>query len=230
MTGRRGLLFDLDGTLIDSTADIASAANRTLRELGHAERPEAEIRSFIGDGVAKLIERCTDADTTVDLDAAVDRFSEHYAAGFLDQTGFFPGIADLLASLPPPLGILSNKPEAYCVQILRGLGVADRFGLIAGGDTYPESKPSPVPLRAACAALDVDPASSLFVGDGHQDMRAARAAGLTAIGVTWGQATREVLEESGADVVVDDVAQLAAALRRHPNASPSRERGPPGPL
>ncbi len=207
------ILFDLDGTLIDSVGDIATAANLALQDLGLPPRPEVAIRGFIGDGVFMLLRRCLeDRDADDALTEAVERFRIHYDRCALDTTNFFPGVPEVLDQLSCPLGVVSNKPEGFCRSILRGLQTEDRFGAICGGDTFPEKKPSPAPILGALGLLRANATNSVFVGDGLQDMEAARAAGCRAVGVAWGQAAPEDLMDAGAQGVVETPDALLGTL------------------
>jgi phosphoglycolate phosphatase len=208
----KAVLFDLDGTLIDSGADIASAANTALRTLGRPELREAVIRSYVGDGVANLMRRCVGGDDPVP-DEAVAWFQVAYQKCALDRTVLYPGIRELLADLDrTPLAVVSNKPEAFCHRILEGLGVARHFRLIAGGETFPEKKPSPAPYLTILDRFGVSRNEALVVGDGPQDVRAARAAGIRSCAVLWGFTPREKLAAEGPDLLVASVAELRIQL------------------
>lgn len=207
------ILFDLDGTLIDSAGDIATAANRALADLGRPERTDPEVRGFIGDGLRLLMERCLGApQEPAMVDQAVQRFHVHYEACALDTTFLFPGVAQLLDALTGSLAVVSNKPEGFCRRILEGLDVAKRFTLVAGGDTFEERKPSPIPFIRACADLGAPPGQSTVVGDGRQDMIAGKAAGCRTLGVLWGQSSEEQLRMAGADAVLETVDALLGTL------------------
>ena len=143
---------------------------------------------------------------------AVARFEDHYAACALEQTRPFPGIPQLLQSLPQPKAVVSNKPGAFCRRILEGLGLAGEFRAIHGGDAFAERKPSPVPFAETARELCVAPSQAVVIGDGRQDMAAGQAAGAVTVGVTWGQGSADVLLAHGADHVVASVAELGERL------------------
>lgn len=210
----RAVLFDLDGTLVDSATDIRTAANRALGDLGFPGRALAEIRQFIGDGVVKLMERAIGSDRLdgVDLATAVERFRGHYDECLVDTTGFFPGVADLLDTLDVPMSIVSNKPEAMCVRIARALAIDHRFRVIAGGDTFEVAKPDPLPFRETASRMGTPVQRCVVVGDGRQDMIAGRAAGCHVIGVTWGQNDEGTLREAGAHEIATDARELRKVL------------------
>jgi phosphoglycolate phosphatase len=207
------ILFDLDGTLIDSARDVATAANRALVDLGRPERDQGEVRAFIGDGVGLLMARCLgDGAGGRAVEAAVARFRVHYDACVLETTALFPGIAELLAAIDSPMAVVSNKPEAFCRRILAGLDAVRWFDVVAGGDTFDEGKPSPVPVTETCALLGVPARRAVVVGDGRQDMLAGRAAGCRTVGVLWGQASEEELRAAGAGVTVATMDALLGSL------------------
>jgi len=207
------ILFDLDGTLIDSAGDIATAANRALEDMGRPARTELEVRGFIGDGVSPLMERCMG--TSIEpatVDEAVTRFRVHYETCALDTTSLFPGVGTLLETLSAPMAVISNKPEGFCRRILEGLNAARWFDLVGGGDTFEKRKPSPIPFTHACTRLGARPDRAVVVGDGRQDMIAGKAAGCRAVGVLWGQASEDQLRMAGADTVVETVDALLGTL------------------
>lgn len=208
---QEAVLFDLDGTLVDSARDIATAANRALKDLGRPVRDEQEVRAFIGDGVQKLMERCLGTDGA-SLQQAVARFRHHYELCAIDTTTLFPGVDALLDAIDVPMAVVSNKPEAFCRRMIDGLGATRWFSEIVGGDTFPEPKPSRQPVVGTCARLGVSPESTVLVGDGRQDVAAGLAAGCRVIGVCWGQSRESQLREWGADTVVATVEALLGTL------------------
>jgi len=139
-------------------------------------------------------------------------FNRHYEACLLDATRPYAGITDLLQSLTMPLLVVSNKPERYCRQILAGLGLAERFCGIWGGDSLSVRKPDPDSLREPLQILGLAPTQALMVGDGAQDVRAAQGAGLNCCGVLWGFRTQQELEASGVRWLAASPADLLAAL------------------
>lgn len=209
------ILFDLDGTLVDSGRDLADAANATLAGFGLRPLPEPVIRGFVGDGLEQLLRRCLGPAHLHHLPDALRIWPLHYGPGSLRSTRLYPGIRDLLSDLsrgPAPLAVVSNKPEVFCRSILEGLDVARWFREVAGGDTFSEKKPSPEPLLGLCARLGADPPAAVFVGDGVQDLRAARAAGMPAVAVLWGFSAPEVIAAEQPDSVVRSVSELRALL------------------
>jgi phosphoglycolate phosphatase len=198
------LIFDLDGTLIDTSEDLTTAVNATLAEWSRAPLGVDEVCSYVGDGARKLVERVLGDGGSAQVDAALARFAHHYEAHLLDRTRPYPGIPELLDALAPwPKALASNKPVAFVRPILRALGWEPRFDPILGGDSLPQKKPHPAVVAAACQAHGVEPAEALVVGDGAQDVQAARAAGARSCAVTWGFRSRALLEGAGADWMID---------------------------
>ncbi len=211
---RGAVLFDLDGTLLDSLAGIHAALLNTAEELQLAPPAEARTRASIGDGVENLLLRAFDAPADLPrLHAVYDR---HYSSTSIAAARAFTGIEPLLRALDPArTAVLSNKPERHCRRLLRALDLEQCFAHIAGGDTFPEKKPSALPVLRLLAQLGADAADAVLVGDGPQDIRAARNAGVKSIAVLWGFSERSKLAGLGPDLVVEDVAALMHALATH---------------
>ncbi|NDV12663.1 phosphoglycolate phosphatase [Crenobacter caeni] len=209
----KAFAFDLDGTLSDSIADLAGAANRMRAALGMPPLEQARIQSHVGDGIASLVHRAlTDERDGVADPALWERgytlFVTEYAAHLADHTRLYPGVLDglqLLKTLQLPLAVVTNKSERLAVPLLQKLGIADLFSLVIGGDTLTEKKPSGLPVRHAAEVMGVEAGQLGMVGDSVNDVKAARAAGAVAIAVSYGYEDVSTLE---ADVVVDNLAQL----------------------
>ena len=206
------ILFDLDGTLVDSGKDIAQAANRTLVRLGLEMLPEEEIISFVGDGIRRLMEKTLGPLPDLDIDAAVEDFRADYRGSCLVHTVPFPGIMDLLRDLQDhPLAVVTNQPARFSKAILDGLGMTAYVDAMVGGDEA-ELKPSGEPLLLACRRLGVEPASGLMVGDFENDIQAGRAAGMQTCGVLWGLDRGAGIRKTGADHVCNTVPDLRAVI------------------
>lgn len=202
-----GVLWDLDGTLIDSVHDIARAANTMLRELGLAELPVEQIRGFVGDGANKLVDRCVLAAGGALAADQLVVFRSAYRSVPVRDTRVFEGIVALLEDVAVPQAVVTNKPEEITRVILAELGLARFFPVVVGGETLPVRKPAPEPIWHAMRQLGVEDA--VMVGDGPADVGAARAAGIPMIGVRWG-----ISEPEGAALLVDDPSALRAALAK----------------
>ncbi|HEX4952575.1 MAG TPA: HAD-IA family hydrolase [Thermoanaerobaculia bacterium] len=210
-----GVVFDLDGTLVDSREDLAAAVNRLRRDLALPELPLAEVVAKVGGGARELVRRSLPATTGDEaLSAALSRFLVHYDQVCLDVTRPYPGITDLLGELAPrlPLAVLTNKPEALSRKILAGLGLAPAFQAIVGGDTLPVKKPDPQGLLWLAEHLGCPPTSLVLVGDSPIDFHTAQAAGARAILVEWGFTAPDTLAELPAPKVPDS-GELAKLLR-----------------
>lgn len=205
-------LFDLDGTLVDSARDLQDATNVLLAEEGLRAVSLDEIKSMIGDGVAKLVERAivaTGGDTSR-LPLLVSRFLEIYEANASRCTEAYPGVVSTLEHLRQiglRLAIVTNKPYAATAEILDALGLRIFFDAVIGGDTFPERKPHPAPILAALKHLGTAPEAALMVGDNYHDVQAARAAGVRAFAVTYGYSHKPHAELS-ADRLIDDMSEL----------------------
>ncbi len=185
------VIFDLDGTLVDSLADLTAAVNHCLRELGADELPREAVAGYVGEGARVLVQRALGARHREHLEAGLRLFMTYYAAHLLDHTRPYPGIVDMLARLKArrlALSVLSNKPEAMSRAILDGLGLSAYFLAVLGGDSLSSRKPDPAGLEHLRALRATSTARVLVVGDSVIDLHAARAAGFAFCGVAWGMA------------------------------------------
>jgi len=214
------VVFDLDGTLIDSEPDLRAALNKTLTADGRAEVTRAQVVKMIGDGVPKLVERGYDATGGAPadgLDAAVARFSANYEGHTSDLSEPFPGVHAALAGLKAAglkLGICTNKPQKPTEEIMAEFDLADLIEGAVGGDALDGvRKPDGRHLAAVLDKLGTDAARAVMVGDNHNDAGTARALGVPFVAVSFGYA-RTSVEDLEADVVIDHFDQLADALVR----------------
>ena len=179
------VIFDLDGTLIDSAPDLHAAVNRMLADMNAGPLSLTQVRSFIGNGVPKLVERALSASGIVmdgtGLVGAVDRFKAIYEADPVALTRPYPGVTQALATLREaglPLGICTNKHEAATRLVLDGLDLGGYFGAVIGGDTLSVTKPDPAPFFLAAERLGYAGGRLLFIGDSETDAATAKAAGV----------------------------------------------------
>jgi phosphoglycolate phosphatase len=212
MTDRlAAVIYDLDGTLVDSRDDLADSVNAMLDRLGLPRRDPVVIQGFVGEGAERLIRRSL-GPAHEDRDAeAAPIWRVEYRKRLLARTRLYPGISDLLRVPPAARGVLTNKPGEFSREILRGLGVADAFNSVVCGDEAPR-KPAPDGLLRLCAALGVVPARALLVGDSAVDLTTGRAAGVRVCAVTWGFGERAAL--ASADYLCDTPAELRELLGR----------------
>jgi phosphoglycolate phosphatase len=183
------LLLDLDGTLLDTRLDLVEATNHVRSTFGSAPLGVGEVERLVGDGARRLVERALGAERAHVHDQGVRRFLDYYTEHCLDQTLPYPGMVDLLETLPP-LGIraaiVTNKPEALTRKILAGLGLLERMVAVVGGDTFPERKPHPRGAESVRALCRVERSETLLAGDSAVDAATAQAAGIAFCGVAWG--------------------------------------------
>ncbi len=207
----RALVFDLDGTLADTLADVAGAMNRSLARAGLPGHAPGAYRFLIGDGVVELARRALPPGSALRLDEIVAGFREIYAEHLLDETKPYPGIPELLAELRArkvPSAVLSNKPEDATRAIVDRLFPAHSFATVAGQRPDRPRKPDPTVALAIARDLGVPPAETLLVGDSKTDMLTATAVGMVPIGVLWGFRDRAELEAHGARAVIERPSEL----------------------
>ncbi|MFZ4984336.1 MAG: phosphoglycolate phosphatase [Blastocatellia bacterium] len=220
-TGReRGyscLLFDLDGTLVDSRADLVTSVNLMLAELGERSLSSGEVIGFVGEGARLLVERSLRAawhrnPDDSETEAALGLFLRHYREHLLDQTSLYPGVGETLDRLRQsgrwPMAIVTNKPYNLTVALLEGLGLRHHFAAVIGGDSLPERKPSPLMLLEASRQCGASASQALMVGDSPVDIAAGRRAGAMTCGYTGGFRRREELTDAGADFLIDHFTEL----------------------
>lgn len=209
-----GLIFDLDGTLIDSRRDIADACNHALVTHGRSPLPLETILPMIGDGARALVARAfalPESDAMVDQ--ALATFKARYLAHPCVHTVLLPGAREALAS-GPPCALVTNKPRDVTLLVLEALGIADAFSAIWGGGDGP-LKPAPDSVRAVAAQLGIDPRHAWMIGDGPQDVLAGCAAGAFTVAVR-GIADEERLMAANPDLVVASLEELARILTADP--------------
>ncbi len=220
ITWPRAIIWDLDGTLIDSAPDLAAALNIVLQEQGQHSRSIPLVRTMIGGGVAKLIERAFRG-TPADLDAAgaevlVPRFMEIYTACATDKTKLSPTARRVLKYFylaGVQQGLCTNKPEGVTRQILNALDITGFFSSIIGGDSTAQKKPHPLPLQTVMEQLGVTQHECIMVGDSGADVGAARAAGVPVILVPDGY-TGAPVESLGANFVLKDLSTLPIEISK----------------
>lgn len=214
------IVFDLDGTLIDSAPDIGKAANAVLAERGLDPVEAPLIRRFIGDGGRVLMQHAlTYRGVALDdaiLDAAFKRFRMHYESAPVGGTRLFPGALEALHRLRAEgakLAVCTNKYETLTLDILRRLDVLDLFGAVTGGDTFAVRKPDPGHLLGTLARIGAVAADAAMIGDSIHDVGTARGAKVKVVAVEWGYSATPAAQ-LGADAVIGDYRQLPEVLRR----------------
>ncbi len=216
----QAVLFDLDGTLVDSVPDLTAAVNELLATEGKAALGLADVRTMIGNGIRKLVERAFAARDEVlegdALTAMTDRMMGIYAQNLTGGTTLMPGaemIVTAYARAGVKIGVVTNKPEVFSRAIIEHFGLAGSVHVIVGGDTGPARKPAPDMLLHALDQLGVGKHRALMIGDSPADIDAAKAAQMPSIAVRGGYTTVPV-DELGADVVIDSLNEVPQAIER----------------
>jgi phosphoglycolate phosphatase len=212
------LVFDLDGTLVDSVMDLRAALNEVLRERGHRALSRAEVKHMIGDGVPTLVARALAASGADPAEAsmALPRFLEIYEANPTQLSRPYPGVAETLTTLRRRgyrTAICTNKPQQATLAVMQGLDLLPLFDGIAGGDRFPVRKPHPGHLLQLIAELGARPEASAMIGDNENDAAAARSAAVPLVLVRYGYARVEP-ESLMADALLDHFSELPGALER----------------
>lgn len=209
----KALLFDLDGTLLDSLADIAAAMNRMLTERGLPVCNTGDIRQMVGDGMRQLVVRALPGNRRDEatVDACLAAYRAHYDTLWKTATRPYNGIPELLDSLRQQgfkLGVISNKAHRFTVPMTEHFFGSDRFAVVLGQRDEVPRKPNPAAALEAATLLGVSPAECAYVGDSGIDMEFATNSGMTGIGVTWGLRDAAELRAAGATHLVDTPAQV----------------------
>ena len=211
----KGVLFDLDGTLLDTLEDLYQSVNAALAVCGFPERTRMEVRSFVGNGVRNLMARSVpDGEENPKFEACFQKFREHYVVHLNDHTAPYAGIMELLAELKKKeiiTAVVSNKSDAAVKELCR-----ETFGelvpLAIGESERVRKKPAPDTVIEAAAGIGVPLKDCVYVGDSEVDIATAENAGIPCISVSWGFRDRELLESLGAKMLLDTVAELRDCL------------------
>ena len=217
------VLFDLDGTLLDTIPDLHAATSAMLRELGRPELPVATIRSFVGRGIPNLVKRTlansldVADDPTPPPPAALEAYWRHYARENGCNVKLYPGVIDGLEAFKAkgiPMAVITNKAGAFTHPLLESTGLAKYFDVVIGGDLLPKHKPDPMGLVWACGRLNVSPADALFIGDSINDFVAGRAAGCHVFLLPYGYNEDRDVHELECDAIVSTVFDAAQHIRK----------------
>jgi len=206
------VIFDLDGTLIDSRIDITNALNYALEPYDFAQLTVEDTVKMVGEGITRLIEKLVGERETEMKADVTERFLTYYTQHILDYTREYPGVRETLEKLNScKRAVISNKKESLSKKILDGLGLLHYFDVIIGSDSTPERKPSPVPILKVLSELHIQPGEAVIVGDSNYDVDAGKAAGITTVAVTYGYRPREVIAH--ADYLIGRMTDLVPLLR-----------------
>lgn len=203
------LIFDLDGTLIDSLDDLTDATNRMLSRFSRPELTREQVRLLVGQGVRNLVERAMPGMTEDEIDEGLAIFLAYNEAHIADNTRLYPGVTETLERLQGrgrELAVISNKNVGLCRKILAILGIEAYFAEVLGADSLPFRKPSPEPVLKLLRDFGVSPAEAAMVGDSINDVAAGRGAGVMTIGCTYGYG--DISELGEADCRIDSFAEL----------------------
>jgi phosphoglycolate phosphatase len=211
--GVRALIFDLDGTLVDSKLDLALAVDATLKHMGRPCLPHETIAGYVGRGASALIRSVLGEDVaTEEVETGLAYFLSYYRAHMLDNTITYPGVREALASLAKyPMAVLTNKPVRFSKAILEGLNLLPFFRYVYGGNSFETKKPDPEGVNILLRDLRIAASEAMVVGDSDVDVRTARNAGAWACGVTYGFGLAS-LRDHPPDLMLDNLAELPAHL------------------
>lgn len=208
------LIFDLDGTLVDSRIDITDAINYAVKDYGLGPYSVDEITSLIGRGITKLIEDLLKSRPEIPVKDVIDKFLHYYERHLVDNTRPYPHVREVLEELRDyKKAVISNKREYLSKKTLEGLDLIKYFDIVLGSDRTPEKKPSPMPVFIALERLNVLPNEAVMIGDSDLDIKAGKAAGTLTIAVSYGYRPKDILLE--ADFIIDDIKELTDLLRNH---------------
>ena len=214
MSNYKCLLFDLDGTLVDSRSDIINSINLMLVEFGLGALPDSQVLRFVGEGALLLVERsirasCKTEPESCEIEKGLQVFRRYYRDHLLDQTRIYPEVIDTLEHLNHlPKAVVTNKPFDFTVALLEGIGLRRYFQVVFGGDSLPVRKPAPDMLLEAAGICEVPPSGCLMIGDSRIDVAAGKAAGMKTCGYIPGFRGRTELAEAGADYLIERFGEL----------------------
>src|SRR6202041_1963212 len=211
--GVRVLIFDLDGTLIDSKLDLAHAVNATLAHMKRQPLSPETIYSYVGNGAPMLVRRALgEGSSDEEVDTGLAHFLSYYRAHMLDNTVPYPGVREGLALLEHhPMAVLTNKPVHFSRAILDGLGLSRYFKVVYGGNSFEQKKPHPIGVETLLRELGAQPREAMIVGDSEIDIQTARNSGIWSCGVTYGLGT-ESLKQFPPDLLLDSLTELPPYL------------------
>ena len=214
MNGADLLIFDLDGTLIDSKKDLADSVNAMRVWRGLPPLADDRVSSYVGDGAPTLVRRALPGASEEDLSQALRFFLDYYREHMLDATTLYPGVREALNRLHDahvPLAILTNKPVKFSVQLIERLGLTPHFFRVYGGNSFEEKKPNPIGIEKLVSELGAARERTTMVGDSAVDVRTARNARVQACGVSWGFQP-ETFADAPPDFVIDAMEALVARV------------------
>jgi phosphoglycolate phosphatase len=212
----RLLVFDLDGTLVDSKLDLALSVNAMRQEMGLPPLSLELIASYVGHGVGLLVRRSLGTHATDEnVEKGLAFFLDYYRQHMLDNTAPYPGVSEALETLAGyKMAVLTNKPVNFSREMISRLGYENYFSYVYGGNSFPQKKPDPVGLHKLMADLSVSPQETAMVGDSDTDILTGRNAGVLTCGVTYGFGAH-TLQKVSPDLIIDDMRELPPLLNGH---------------
>lgn len=208
------LIFDLDGTLVDTRQDLTNSVNYVRKIFGLSELPLAEVMRYVGDGVHKLMERSLQSEDPGMIEDAIQIFARHYREHCLDFSTLYEGAREVLDHFrAKKMAVISNKPDEFTLAILKGLGVDHYFNIILGGDSQPELKPSPAPILHILKELAAPPERAVIIGDGTTDIESGKRAGVHTCAVTYGYRSRVALAPAKPEFMIESLRELVNIFR-----------------
>lgn len=219
------VLFDLDGTLVDTAPDLAAGVDHMLEAMGLAPAGEARVRTWIGHGVNHLVKRALEAATGRErelFERGLRLFLDYYADHLSDRTSPYPGVVEALDALVERglrLGVVTNKPARFTEPLLESLGLRKSFHAVVSGDAVTEKKPAPEPLLQAVRLCGGDAQNAIMVGDSMTDVEAGRRAGLGVVAVPYGYNHGDEAFWTAADVMIQSLSELPALLEGNTQAN-----------
>jgi len=209
----RLIIFDLDGTLVDSSVDLTNALNYAIAPYDIEQLTVQNTISLVGEGITRLIEKLLGPEKSQVRQHVMDRFMDYYSAHLVDFTKPYAGVPETLAALYPyTKAVISNKRESLSKKVLQELGLSQYFGAVLGSDSTDEKKPSPKPLLKVMDMFSCSAGETVIVGDSAYDIAAGKAAGISTIAVSYGYRDASLLQE--ADRIIDHIAELPQVLEQ----------------
>lgn len=219
------MIFDLDGTLIDSSRDLTLAVNGMLNELGFPKVTHEQVQEYIGDGTPKLAERSlkqVGAIKSMDDPVFRDYYKillKHYEANLANETTIYPGVKEFLEQFNSRhMAVVTNKPSQFTGPVLRAFDLEKFFEFWAGGDTFEQRKPDPYPILKAIEKMNVSPKHTVMVGDGDTDIKAGQAAGTTTIAALYGNREKDELHVLNPDYEIEEFSELIPIITNLENS------------
>ena len=207
------LIFDLDGTLIDSVPDLTYALNKTFNEFGIESVTEEEVRNYLGNGAKTLIKRALkNVNDKRMFEKTLKIFKANYKNSLCVKTSLYPWVKETLEKLPDKKAIVTNKPYEFVGEILKTLGIDRYFEMYIGGESLPEKKPSSTPLLYVCEKMGFKPENAVMIGDSKNDIIAAKKAGIKSVAVNYGYNYGEDVSVYKPDIIINKFTELTEVL------------------